>query len=187
MIFETLMFEKNLTRAAEKLFLGKPAVSAALARLRDLFDDPLLVRNGRGFEPTARALAILKELQPAMDTISGAVSRAREFNPATNRDTFRIGLSDDAEFGLFPALLKQIREEAPEVVIVVRRVNFLLMSAMLASGEISVGVSYTTELPANAKRRKLREMKVKVLRGDDRPGALTLDEYCSRPHALVSF
>ena len=101
-IFETLMFEKNLTRAAEKLFLGQPAVSAALARLRDLFDDPLLVRNGRGFEPTARALAILKELQPAMDTISGAVSRAREFNPATNRDTFRIGLSDDAEFGLFP-------------------------------------------------------------------------------------
>nr|WP_024308442.1 LysR family transcriptional regulator [Pseudomonas sp. P818] len=188
-IFETLMFEKNLTRAAEKLFLGQPAVSAALARLRDLFDDPLLVRNGRGFEPTARALAlaILRELQPAMDTISGAVSRAREFNPATNRDTFRIGLSDDAEFGLFPALLKQIREEAPEVVIVVRRVNFLLMSSMLASGEISVGVSYTTELPANAKRRKLREMKVKVLRGDDRPGALTLDEYCSRPHALVSF
>lgn len=186
-IFETLMFEKNLTRAAEKLFLGQPAVSAALARLRDLFDDPLLVRNGRGFEPTARALAILKELQPAMDTISGAVSRAREFNPATNRDAFRIGLSDDAEFGLFPVLLKQIREEVPEVVIVVRRVNFLLMSAMLASGEISVGVSYTTELPANAKRRKLREMKVKVLRGDDRPGALTLDEYCSRPHALVSF
>ena len=54
-IFETLMFEKNLTRAAEKLFLGQPAVSAALARLRDLFDDPLLVRNGRGFEPTAIA------------------------------------------------------------------------------------------------------------------------------------
>ncbi|CAE6929224.1 LysR family transcriptional regulator [Ectopseudomonas khazarica] len=186
-IFETLMFEKNLTRAAEKLFLGQPAVSAALARLRDLFDDPLLVRNGRGFEPTARALAILQELQPAMDTISGAVSRAREFNPATNRDTFRIGLSDDAEFGLFPALLNQLREEAPEVVIVVRRVNFLLMSSMLASGEISVGVSYTTELPANAKRRKLREMRVKVLRGDERPGPLTLDEYCARPHALVSF
>ena len=186
-IFETLMFEKNLTRAAEKLFLGQPAVSAALARLRDLFDDPLLVRNGRGFEPTARALAILQELQPAMDTISGAVSRAREFNPATNRDTFRIGLSDDAEFELFPALLNQLREEAPEVVIVVRRVNFLLMSSMLASGEISVGVSYTTELPANAKRRKLREMRVKVLRGDERPGPLTLDEYCARPHALVSF
>jgi len=82
-IFEALMFEKNLPRAAEKLFMGQPAVSAALGRLRYLFDDPLLLRNGRGMEPTARALAILRELQPAMDTISCAVSRAKEFNPAT--------------------------------------------------------------------------------------------------------
>lgn len=186
-IFETLMFEKNLTRAGEKLFLGQPAVSASLAKLRDLFDDPLLVRNGRVLEPTQRALAILKELQPAMDTISGAVSRAKDFDPLTSRDVFRIGLSDDAEFGLLPPLLKQLREEAPDVVVVIRRVNFLLMSSMLASGEISVGVSYTTELPANAKRKKLRDLRCKILRGDDRPGALTLDEYCERPHALVSF
>ncbi|MDD0996987.1 LysR family transcriptional regulator [Pseudomonas sp. TNT2022 ID1044] len=186
-IFETLMFEKNLTRAGEKLFLGQPAVSAALARLRDLFDDPLLVRNGRVLEPTPRALAILKELQPAMDTISGAVSRAKDFDPSISRDVFRIGLSDDAEFGLFPPLLKQIREEAQNIVVVVRRVNYLLMSSMLASGEISVGISYTTELPANAKRKKLRDLSVKVLRGDDRPGPLTLDEFCERPHALVSF
>jgi LysR family transcriptional activator of mexEF-oprN operon len=61
------------------------------------------------------------------------------------------------------------------------------MSTMLASGEISVGVSYTTELPANAKRKKLRDLRVKILRGDNRPGPLTLDEYCERPHALVSF
>ena len=186
-IFETLMFEKNLTRAGEKLFLGQPAVSAALARLRDLFDDPLLVRNGRVLEPTQRALAILRELQPAMDTISGAVSRAKDFDPLSSRDVFRIGLSDDAEFGLLPPLLKQLREEAPNVVVVIRRVNFLLMSSMLGSGEISVGVSYTTELPANAKRKKLRDLHCKILRGDDRPGALTLDDYCERPHALVSF
>ena len=180
-IFETLMFEKNLTRAGEKLFLGQPAVSASLAKLRDLFDDPLLVRNGRILEPTQRALQILKELQPAMDTISGAVSRAKDFDPSTSRDVFRIGLSDDAEFGLFPPLLKQMREEAQNVVVVVRRVNFLLMSSMLASGEISVGISYTTELPANAKRKKLRDLSVKILRGDNRPGALTLDEYLRTP------
>lgn len=83
-IFEALMFEKNLTRVAEKLFMGQPAVSAALGRLRDLFDDPLLLRNGRGMEPTPRAVAILKELQPAMDTISGAVSRAKDFDPSTS-------------------------------------------------------------------------------------------------------
>ncbi|MEQ7921598.1 LysR substrate-binding domain-containing protein [Xanthomonas sp. WHRI 1810A] len=186
-IFEALMFERNLTRVAEKLFMGQPAISAALARLRDLFDDPLLLRNGRAMEPTARALAILKELQPALDTISGAVSRAKEFDPASSCDVFRIGLSDDAEFGLFPPLLTQLREEAPGIIVVVRRANFLLMPALLASGEISVGISYTTELPANAKRKKLRDIGVKVLRGDQRPGELTLDDYCARPHTMVSF
>jgi LysR family transcriptional activator of mexEF-oprN operon len=186
-IFEALMFERNLTRVAEKLFMGQPAISAALGRLRDLFDDPLLLRNGRAMEPTARALAILKELQPALDTISGAVSRAKEFDPATSCDVFRIGLSDDAEFGLFPPLLSRLREEAPGIIVVVRRANFLLMPALLASGEISVGISYTTDLPANSKRKKLRDIGVKVLRGDKRPGALTLDDYCARPHTMVSF
>lgn len=186
-IFEALMFERNLTRVAEKLFMGQPAVSAALGRLRDLFDDPLLLRNGRAMEPTARALSILSELQPALDTISGAVSRAKDFEPSSSSDVFRLGLSDDAEFGLFPPLLNKLREEAPGVIIVVRRANFLLMPAMLASGEISVGVSYTTDLPANAKRKKMRDIGCKVLRGDSRPGPLTLDEYCARPHAMVSF
>jgi LysR family transcriptional activator of mexEF-oprN operon len=186
-IFEALMFERNLTRVAEKHFMGQPAVSAALGRLRDLFDDPLLIRSGRHMEPTPRAQAILAELQPALDTISGAVSRAKAFEPASSDSVFRVGLSDDAEFGLFPPLLNRLREEAPGVVIVVRRANYLLMPALLASGEISVGVSYTTDLPANAKRRKMRDIGCKVLRGDSRPGPLTLDEYCARPHAMVSF
>lgn len=73
------------------------------------------------------------------------------------------------------------------MIVVVRRVNYLVLPGMLASGEISVGVSYTQDLPANAKRKKLREMRVKVLRGGNLPGTLTLDEFCSRPHALVSF
>ncbi|MGI4840462.1 MAG: LysR substrate-binding domain-containing protein [Janthinobacterium lividum] len=186
-IFEALMFERNLTRVAEKHFMGQPAVSAALGRLRDLFDDPLLIRNGRSMDPTPRALAILEELQPALDTISGAVSRAKDFDPASSCSVFRIGLSDDAEFGLFPPLLNTLREEAPGIVIVVRRANYLLMPTLLASGEISVGVSYTADLPANAKRRKMRDIGCKVLRGDSRPGPLTLDEYCERPHAMVSF
>ena len=186
-IFEALMFEKNLTRVAEKLFMGQPAVSAALGRLRDLFDDPLLLRNGRGMEPTPRAVAILKELQPAMDTISGAVSRAKDFDPSTSCAVFRIGLSDDAEFGLFPPLLSQLREEAPGIIVVVRRANYLLMSSLLASGEITVGVSYTTDLPANAKRKKLRDIPCKVLRGDGGTAPLSLDEYCERPlHGKVA-
>ncbi|ELS25182.1 LysR family transcriptional regulator [Metapseudomonas furukawaii] len=186
-VFETLMHDRSVTRAAEKLFLGQPAISAALARLRNLFDDPLFVRTGRSMEPTARAVEIFALLSPALDSISTAVSRAADFDPATSTAVFRIGLSDDVEFALLPALLRRLRAEAPGVVLVVRRTNYLLMPNLLASGEISVGVSYTDELPANAKRKTLRRSKPRLLRADAIPGALSLDDYCARPHALVSF
>ncbi|WP_256625431.1 LysR family transcriptional regulator [Pseudomonas sp. LPB0260] len=186
-VFETLMHERSVTRAAEKLFLGQPAISAALSRLRGLFDDPLFVRTGRSMEPTARAEEIFALLVPALDSISTAVSRAAEFDPATSKAVFRIGLSDDVEFGLLPPLIKRLRAEAPGVVLVIRRTNYLLMPALLASGEISVGVSYTEELPANAKRKVMRRSKPKLLRADSVPGPLSLDDFCARPHALVSF
>lgn len=73
------------------------------------------------------------------------------------------------------------------MVLVIRRTNYLMMPGLLASGEISVGVAYTEELPANAKRKILRRSKAKLLRADTVPGALSLDDYCARPHALVSF
>ncbi|MBD1551148.1 LysR family transcriptional regulator [Pseudomonas typographi] len=186
-VFETLMHERSVTRAAEKLFLGQPAISAALSRLRTLFDDPLFVRTGRSMEPTARAIEIGALLTPALDSISTAVSRAAEFDPATSTTVFRVGLSDDVEFALLPQLLKRLRAEAPGIVLVVRRTNYILMPALLASGEISVGVSYTNELPANAKRKVLRRSKPIVLRADSIPGSIGLDAFCSRPHALVSF
>lgn len=186
-VFETLMHERSVTRAAEKLFLGQPAISAALSRLRTLFDDPLFVRTGRSMEPTPRAQEIFALLSPALDSISTAVSRAADFDPATSKAVFRIGLSDDVEFALLPALLRRLRAEAPGVVLVIRRTNYLMMPALLASGEISVGVAYTEELPANAKRKVLRRSKPKLLRADTVPGALSLDDYCARPHALVSF
>jgi len=186
-VFETLMHERSVTRAAEKLFLGQPAISAALARLRALFDDPLFVRTGRSMEPTARAQEIFGHLSPALDSISTAISRASDFDPATSTSVFRIGLSDEVEFALLPPLLRRLRTEAPGVILVVRRANYLLMPGLLASGEISVGVSYTDELPANAKRKTLRRSRPKLIRADSIPGTLTLEEYCARPHALVSF
>jgi LysR family transcriptional activator of mexEF-oprN operon len=82
LVFEVLMHERSVTRAAEKLFLGQPAISPALARLRTQFDDPLFVRTGRSMEPTPLAQEIFALLSPALDSISTAVSRAADFDPA---------------------------------------------------------------------------------------------------------
>jgi len=185
-VFETLMQERNVTRAAEKLFLGQPTISAALNRLRSLLNDPLFIRVGHRMEPTARALEIIQHLSPALDAMSLALSLTRDFDPANSTITFRIGLSDDVEFGLLPTLLRALREEAPGIVIVVNHVDYWSISDSLMAGEITVGISQTRDLPANAKRKMLRSVQPRVLRADKSSSPLTLDEYCSRPHVVVS-
>ncbi|AHG40747.1 LysR family transcriptional regulator [Pseudomonas syringae CC1557] len=185
-VFETLMQERNVTRAAEKLFLGQPTISAALNRLRSLLNDPLFIRVGHRMEPTARAHEILKHLTPALDAMSTALSLTTDFDPSVSKMTFRIGLTDDVEFGLLPAMLKAIRQEAPGVVIVVKHVDYLNISEVLMSGDITVGVCLTRELPANAKRKTLRNVQPRLVRADKPARPMSLDEYCSRPHVVVS-
>ncbi len=137
-------------------------------------------------EPTARAHEILKHLTPALDAMSTALSLTTDFDPSVSKMTFRIGLTDDVEFGLLPAMLKAIREEAPGVVIVVKHVDYLNISEVLMSGDITVGVCLTRELPANAKRKTLRNVQPRLVRADKPAGPMSLDEYCSRPHVVVS-
>lgn len=185
-VFETMMHERNVTRVSEKLFLGQPTISSALARLRLMFDDPLFIRSGRLMEPTSRAREIFSNLSPALDGIAAALSRCQAFEPATSEATFHIGLCDDVEYALLPELLRRVRVEAPGTTLVVRRADQWQVSQLLASGEISLGISPTLELPANARRKTLRPIRPMLLRADSQPGELTLDEFCCRPHAVVS-
>ncbi|KIH81948.1 LysR family transcriptional regulator [Pseudomonas batumici] len=185
-VFEALMLERNVTRVAEKLFLGQPTISSALNRLRAMFNDPLFIRVGHRMEPTARAEEIIQHLSPALDSLSNALSLTHDFDPASSTMTFRIGLSDDVEFGLLPSLLRALRQEAPHVVIVVQHVDYWRIPDLLASGEITVGISQTRGLPANAKRKLLRHIQPRILRADASTAPLSLDEYCARPHVLVS-
>jgi LysR family transcriptional regulator, mexEF-oprN operon transcriptional activator len=185
-VFETMMHERNVSRVGEKLFLGQPTISGALGRLRVLFDDPLFVRCGRVMEPTARAEEIFANLAPALDGIAVALSRCRSFDPRTSDTTFHVGVSDDVEYALLPRLLRQLRIEAPHIKLIMLRVDQQQMSQRLLNGDISLGISHTLELPASAHRKGLRPIRPVMLRFDTRSGPLGLDEFCQRPHAVVS-
>lgn len=185
-VFETMMHERNVSRVGEKLFLGQPAISAALGRLRHLFNDPLFIRTGRVMEPTSRAQEIYSNLTPALDSIAAALSRCQAFDPTTSETTFHIGLSDDVEYALLPCLLRCMRIEAPNITLVVRRADQWQLPQLLASGEISLGISHTLQLPANARCKRLRSIHPMLLRADSQPGGVGLDEFCRRPHAVVS-
>lgn len=185
-IFEAMMHERNVSRVGEKLFLGQPGVSSALGRLRAMFDDQLFIRNGRCMEPTSRAQELFQVIAPALDTIATALSLTTEFDPATSDATFHVGLADDVEYALIPPLLHRLRREAPGIKLVIHRTDCSRMPVLLGNGEISVGISYTCDLPANAKRKFLRMVRPMVLRADSSKTSLTLGEFCARPHAIVS-
>ncbi len=102
-VFETVMRERNVTRAVESLFFCQATISSALGRLRSMFNDRLFIRTGRVMEPTARVEEIHARLTPRLDGILTALSCLQAFNPFTSGETLNVGLSDDVEYALFLA------------------------------------------------------------------------------------
>src|ERR1700727_1315799 len=112
-VFDALMAERNVTRAAERNGLSQPAVSKPINRLRGLFDDPLFVRRDRGMEPTARALELAGPIHGALADISRTLTLPAAFEPSTVKATVKIATIDLYHTKLLPSLVRRLRREAP--------------------------------------------------------------------------
>lgn len=110
-----LLDERNVTRAAERLSLGQPAMSAALARLRRHFDDPLLVRDGRAYQLSSFAESLVDPVREAMNALDVAVSGKRSFDPAMDARSFTIATSDYVALVFLRPLLTRLAHDAPGV------------------------------------------------------------------------
>jgi DNA-binding transcriptional LysR family regulator len=110
---DVLLRERNVTQAANQLNLSQPAVSNGLRRLRELFDDPLLVRTSEGMTPTERALELEPTIREVLSNIDRAVQPRSEFEPKQAQRVFRIMASDYAESTLLPTVLGKLRTQAP--------------------------------------------------------------------------
>src|SRR5205807_564963 len=111
--FDALMSERAVTRAAGRIGLSQPAMSHALARLRDLFADDLFVRTATHMEPTARAREIAPLVAGAIEQIEKAVNLGNRFDPATSAGIFTAGMAEYAEVALVGPLARAFAEQAP--------------------------------------------------------------------------
>jgi LysR family nod box-dependent transcriptional activator len=114
---QVLLEERSVTRAADRLHLSQPAMSAALARLRTYFDDPLLVAQGKRMIPTAHALTLLPAVEAVLTQVGELIAGAARFDPATSSRTFRICLSDYLIAVLAADLIPQLRRAAPAIML----------------------------------------------------------------------
>lgn len=140
-VLHTVLTERNVSRAAVRLGMHQPAVSAALKRLREYAGDPLLVRSGAGMVPT---VAGLRMVEPAANILRDAqrlFSDAREFSPASSRVVFRIAASDYLEPQFLPRLVQDVKAHAPLSEIEIHPLNAATdYQQQLARGDVDVVV-----------------------------------------------
>jgi DNA-binding transcriptional LysR family regulator len=186
-VLDALLAERHVSRAAIRLNKSQPAVSHALARLRHLLDDPLLVRRSGGLEPTARALEIAPALAETLDRMRHLLAPAG-FDPAAERRTFRLAMSDYGAAVILPVLLPLIRAQAPHVDLVVSQASREVMVSQIVDGEIDLAFGVFPGLDRSVRSHRLFDERFACLADAASLGgrqAMDLAAYLERPHALV--
>jgi DNA-binding transcriptional LysR family regulator len=200
-VFDQVMSERNLTRAAHNLAMTQPAVSNALNRLREAVGDKLVVRSGYGVEPTPKALAVWPAIADALRQIESSLSPG-EFVPAQANRTFILAMADATAAELMPGLVEITMREAPGVSLRVLPLSTRDPRRLLDEGEMDLAVGFfptvlaeltgeeqAGRLPAFDHQRLFGGEYVCVMR-NGHPLAhvpLTIERYCEAHHLRVSF
>jgi DNA-binding transcriptional LysR family regulator len=200
-VFDVVMAERNLTRAAHLLALTQPAVSNALRRLREALGDELLVRKGRTLEPTARAQLLWPAVRDTLARLQQALAPS-VFSPATATTTFVLTMADATAAELMPPLVELITAQAPGVSLRVVPLTTRDPRRLLDEGHADLAIgnfpAVMADLTARAQageavsflhHRLFRGEYVCVMRRGHplAKGPLTLKRYCAARHMLVSF
>lgn len=145
----------GVTQAAKALYVTQPAVSAALRRLADALGYPVVVRNGRGIELTAKGARLAASTRDHIGALLDSTKGDAQFSPKLCRDTIRLGLSDAGDLWLLPKLLKLFQREAPAMAIVSVPVQFRTVERALLDGVVDMAVTVADEMPKNIQRAPL--------------------------------
>ncbi|MFL9949690.1 LysR family transcriptional regulator [Paraburkholderia agricolaris] len=189
---DALLTESNVTRAAERLHLTQPAVSTQLARLRQIFGDPLLLpaETGRGMTRTARALELMTPLHAALKNLEAVVRHQSAFDPLSDTRRFAIAAHDNATAVLGMRLMERLPALAgPRVRVAFVMGDQPITASRLENGEIDLLLGSDRMIPPSMKARKLYDEHFVFVQRKGHPrgaASLDLDTYCTLDHVLVS-
>jgi DNA-binding transcriptional LysR family regulator len=162
--------ELSVSRAARLLGMSQPAVSMALRRMRETFDDPLFIRVAGGIAPTPRAHAIIQAARPLVARLQEDLLEAQTFDPATSTRPFTLALSDVGEMAFLPLVLERVRPQAPHCAIRASSVAPSQLAHELEKGDIDVAIGYFPALASkNFRHRRLSTHGFACLLRNDHP------------------
>ncbi|TRX75751.1 LysR substrate-binding domain-containing protein [Pseudomonas mangiferae] len=184
-----LLVEKHISRAALRLHKSQPAVSHALAHLRKLFDDPLLIRRSGKLELTSRAAELMQPLTDALGQL-GTLLDPPQFDPTRAQRVFRLAMSDYGARVVLPGLVRTLRTIAPGVELVVSQASREAMLADVIDGEIDMAMGvFPSRAPDELRMRTLFVEHFACLADAStlpETGMLDREAWLARPHVLVA-
>jgi DNA-binding transcriptional LysR family regulator len=186
---ETLLTERNVTRAAQRLHLSQPSVSVQLRKLREIFSDPLLSPAAGGMMPTARGQALLPAVRSALGEIRKVLSKSSAFEPKTAQITWQIAAADYAEQAILLPLLMKLRRAAPDARVAVRHAGHERMFKQLESGTIDLALLAMDSAPDHLHRHVLYKEHYVLIARKGHPALkrkLTLERFCELDYVVVS-
>lgn len=198
-LFEVVLEERHVGRAADRLNLTPSAVSHGLGRLRRLLNDPLFLRTPKGVVPTVRATELAGPVADVLARARSVISTAAPFEPERSTRRFTVGAPDGASAVLLPPLLARLRKSAPGIDISTRQLlptpgeisperAWRLALADLEARAMDIAILPFDDLPARFNRRTLyqEDFVIATRAGHPLAKAPTLDRYCEMQHLVVS-
>lgn len=188
-VFLTVLHERSVTRAAQRLNLTQPAVSYALARLRERFDDPLFVRTATGMQPTPIAFALAGPIERGMNSFAEAVNLRQRFDPATSTRRFRLSMSDIGEMVFLPVLMERLHALAPRLRVEVVEIALEQLPQALKDGEVDLAIGNLAGLGRHTRHADLFSERYACMGRRGHPvlsAGLTRGQFKRLDHILVA-
>ncbi|MDR6599447.1 DNA-binding transcriptional LysR family regulator [Achromobacter deleyi] len=188
-VFLTVLHERSVTRAAQRLNLTQPAVSYALARLRERFDDPLFVRTATGMQPTPIAFALAGPIERGMNSFAEAVNLRQRFDPATSTRRFRLSMSDIGEMVFLPVLMERVHALAPRLRVEVVEIALEQLPQALKDGEVDLAIGNLAGLGRHTRHADLFSERYACMGRRGHPvlsAGLTRGQFKRLDHILVA-
>jgi len=183
---QALVEERHVTRAAERMSIGQPAMSAALARLREVFRDVLLVKTTTGMEPTPRALELVGRIREMTDLLEGRGFAHAQFDPATSQARWRIMASDGISRVVLPALMELAGRAAPKMRFTVHPGDPRRLSEYLRDGDFDLAMAFVRTPPSELRQMVLYPQRLVCIAREGHPdieGTLTFEQFTASDHA----
>lgn len=188
-VFEAIYTEGSVTRASQKLNLTQPAISHALGRLRQMFDDPLFVRQGHTMVSTPLARNIIEPVRRALRGLEVTLNGLEAFDPATTTKRFNIALRDVLEATILPPLMLRMRHEAPLVDLAASQVDRRDLQSEMATGSLDGAIDVLLPLPNDIMRTRIYQDTTVVVARKGHPeidSKLDIETYLKQDHVLAS-